>query len=71
MTITPQQAGILTERLASEQDIAGAVKMFEGACWRGNTASLTQATEAAHAALQSHLDAISSSVTATKRSAGL
>lgn len=71
MTIDPKAAGIVTERVASEQDIQAAFRMFEAACWRGNTASLAQATETAHAAIQAHLDAISASVATTKRSVGL
>ena len=45
------------EKAATEQELAARIKDFEAAVFRGDGARLAVATEAAHAALQSHLDA--------------
>lgn len=74
MTGKPNQealnnAGI--ERHASKFDLDAALLSFEGAALRSDSARMRIATEAAHAALQSHLDAIASNIEVAKRSLGL
>lgn len=59
------------DRGATEKELAAAQLMFEAAVFRGDQARLTLATEAAHAALQNHLDAIASSVVVARRSLGI
>lgn len=65
------QANAVNERIASKHDLDASLPAFEGACFRGDPVLLQRATDAAHAALQAHLDAIGSSVAITKRSHGL
>lgn len=62
-------AGI--ERAASKFDLDAALLTFEGAAFRSDGPRMRLATEAAHAALQSHLDAIASNIEVAKRSLGL
>jgi hypothetical protein len=59
------------DRSAAEKEQAAAMLVFEAAVLRGDPARLALATEAAHAALQNHLDAIASSVAVTRRSLGI
>lgn len=59
------------EKIATEKEVGAAFGVFEAECWRDDPLRLNRATEAAHAALQAHLDAIHSMVTVAKRSAGL
>lgn len=63
-----QQASM--ERIATEHELAAAIKSFEGEMWRGDPARLSRATEAAHAALQNHLDAITAPLAIAKRMNG-
>lgn len=69
--LTNEQRGLVIDRLASDLEIKATIATFEARCWRGGSGQLTAATEAAHAALQAHLDAIAGSVATTKRTIGL
>ena len=62
-------AGI--ERAASKFDLDAALLSFEGAAFRSDAHRMGVATEAAHTALQNHLDAIASNIEVAKRSLGL
>lgn len=68
-------AGAITQanlnRGATEKELAAALLIFEAAVFRGEPPRLPGATEAAHAALQNHLDAIASSVAVARRSLGI
>jgi hypothetical protein len=46
-----------SEVTATEKELAGRIQLFEAEVYRGDAARLAIATEAAHAALQGHLDA--------------
>lgn len=58
------------EAAATEQELAAAIAAFQGAVFRGDPARLHLATEAAHAALQAHLDAKASVWAVAKRNHG-
>lgn len=55
------------ELIATKAEMEAAVQNFTAATYRGDAARLRIATEAAHAALQSHLDAIGSAWAVAKR----
>lgn len=59
------------ETIATRLDLDAAIKRFEAELWRDHAERLNAATEAAHAALQAHLDALSSSLAVARRSVGL
>lgn len=65
---TIQGAG--AEVAATEKELVAAISMFEAATYRGNAVRLKTTTEAAHAALQAHLDAKASLWAVAKREAG-
>jgi len=55
------------DRGATEKELAGYVALFEGAVYRGDARGLDAATEATHAALQRHLDAIAGGVAIARK----
>jgi len=71
MTKTSPSTQAAQEVAATEHELAAAVAAFQGAVFRGDAARLRIATEAAHAALQAHLDAKASAWAVTKREHGL
>lgn len=72
MTKMSKNEGVtVVERLATEQELTAAIKKFEGEAYRNDAKRLDLATEAAHAALQAHLDAIMSQIAVAKRAYGL
>lgn len=62
------QAGL--EVGATENELKAALLVFEAECFRGDPVRINRATEAAHAALQSHLDAKASNLAVARRSLG-
>ncbi|MCX7585033.1 hypothetical protein [Phenylobacterium sp. 58.2.17] len=69
---TPQQviqSGL--NRTATGKELEAAQLVFEAEVYRGDPARLARATEAAHAALQNHLDAIASNLAVARRSLGI
>lgn len=56
---------------ATEHEMKSAIAKFEAELWRFDTARLNAATEAAHAALQAHLDAKASHLALLKRAHGI
>lgn len=59
------------ERIATEKEIQAAIMAFEACLYRDDAGRLARATDAAHAALQNHLDAIAGQLAVVKRSIGL
>lgn len=59
------------EVAATYEELAAAITAFQGAVFRQDAARLRIATEAAHAALQAHLDAKASAWAIIKRENGL
>jgi hypothetical protein len=58
MADDPIIRGAAYERTATQKEMEAAILMFEAAVWRSDTVRLNLATEAAHAAMQAHLDSI-------------
>lgn len=56
---------------ATRIELEAATKMFEAAVWRGSASRLNETTEAAHSALDAHLEAIAGNLAVAKRNAGL
>lgn len=65
--MTPALQTAAAEVSATEKEMAAAIANFEAATFRGDAARLRLTTEAAHAALQAHLDAKASLWAVAKR----
>lgn len=70
MDFGPEQMKASAEVLATKQELEAALLAFDGALWRADAARLNRATEAAHAALQAHLDAKAANLAVAKKGAG-
>lgn len=69
--MSPDQSSASLNVCATQRELEAAVKVFEAECFRGLSARLNRATEAAHADLQAHLDATAANIAIARRSAGL
>jgi hypothetical protein len=67
MTTNPALAAASREAIATEKELAAAIANFQAAVYRECPVRLSRATEAAHAALQNHLDAKASIWAVAKR----
>jgi hypothetical protein len=59
------------EQIATEKDLTAAVVSFTGECWRDDPRRIALKTEAAHAALQAHLDAVRGVIALSKKAHGI
>lgn len=69
--LSKDESSAVGERMATDHELQAAIKAFEGAVCRQDTARLVAAQDAAHSALQNHLDAIASMFAVTMRRHGL
>jgi hypothetical protein len=68
--LSSEEVAVGLERAATRADLDAAIATFEGACMRGQSDRINRATEAAHAILQAHLDAIAGQITMALRKEG-
>lgn len=68
--IKPEVARASLERAATQLELDAALKVFEASCYRRRAASINGATQRAHAALQTHLDAIAAGFEVSARDGG-